>query len=87
MLDESVLQFKLTMDLDKNVIIDSTMFDSLETIRKNMPSRQILKRSEVVGAKTAKKLQAGQILSRADILTPQLGVIHNNTSCPGNYAI
>lgn len=74
MLDESVLQFKLTMDLDKNVIIDSTMFDSLETIRKNMPSRQILKRSEVVGAKTAKKLQAGQILSRADILTPQLGL-------------
>lgn len=50
------------------------MFDSLETIRKNMPSRQILKRSEVVGAKTAKKLQAGQILSRADILTPQLGL-------------
>ena len=74
MLDESVLQFQLSIDLDKNVIIDNTMFNYVETIRKNTSRRQRLERSEIVGAKTARKLQAGQILSREDILTPQLGL-------------
>lgn len=70
-LEETIVRFRSTQVIDRSVIIDETMFASIEAPYKNIPMNQRIGLNDVVGAKAANDIEEGKILERDDILVPQ----------------